>query len=57
VRAAAGEQYPNLAEARRHVVEVRQGASDALFVPSGWHHTVENLEGCSLNLLLTYTSW
>ena len=41
----AEEQYPNLAEARRHVLEVIQGVGDAIFVPSGWHHTVENLEG------------
>ena len=27
------------------MVELRQGAGDALFVPSGWHHTVENTEG------------
>jgi hypothetical protein len=37
-------EYPGLAEARRHVVEVDQGPGAALFVPSGWHHTVENLE-------------
>lgn len=37
-------EYPGLAEARRHVVEVEQGPGAALFVPSGWHHTVENLE-------------
>jgi Cupin-like domain len=43
--ADAEEQYPNLAEARRHVLEVLQGVGDAIFVPSGWHHTVENLEG------------
>ena len=48
--AAAEERYPNLAEARRHVLEVRQGIGGAIFVPSGWHHTVENLEGpCSVS--------
>ncbi|BDA42235.1 2-oxoglutarate and iron-dependent oxygenase JMJD4 [Coccomyxa sp. Obi] len=38
------EQFPNLAAARQHVVEVVQGVGEAIFVPSGWHHTVENLE-------------
>lgn len=27
------------------MVHVRQGTGSALFVPSGWHHTVTNLEG------------
>ena len=27
------------------MLEVLQGIGDAIFVPSGWHHTVENLEG------------
>ncbi|CAL8468075.1 g7614 [Coccomyxa elongata] len=38
------EQFPNLAAARQHVVEVVQGVGEAIFVPSGWHHTVRNLE-------------
>ena len=33
------------------MLEVRQGVGDAIFVPSGWHHTVENLEGQLLALL------
>ena len=42
--AEEGEEFPGLAEARRHLLEVTQGPGSALFVPSGWHHTVENLE-------------
>ncbi|KAK9901594.1 hypothetical protein WJX75_003934 [Coccomyxa subellipsoidea] len=38
------ERFPNLAAARRHVIEVVQGVGEAIFVPSGWHHTVTNLE-------------
>ncbi len=48
---SAEEQYPNLVEARRHIIEVRQGAGDALFVPSGWHHTVENTAGDNKRLV------
>ena len=36
--------FPRVREALAHVVEVIQGTGEALFVPSGWHHTVENLE-------------
>ncbi|CAL5220025.1 g1971 [Coccomyxa viridis] len=36
--------FTNLAAARKHAVEVQQGIGEAIFVPSGWHHTVENLE-------------
>jgi hypothetical protein len=35
--------YPGLAKARKHAIEVIQQAGETLFVPSGWHHTVENL--------------
>ncbi|EIE20714.1 Clavaminate synthase-like protein [Coccomyxa subellipsoidea C-169] len=38
------QHFPNLAAARRHVIEVDQGVGEAIFVPSGWHHTVTNLE-------------
>lgn len=34
------------------MVEVCQGAGEALFVPSGWHHTVENTAGGPLNTLM-----
>ena len=34
-------------------LEVEQGPGQIIFIPSGWHHTVENLTGClSLN-----TNW
>jgi len=36
--------FPRVREALAHVVEVVQETGEALFVPSGWHHTVENLE-------------
>jgi hypothetical protein len=39
-----GMFFPGLVEARRHAIEVVQGACETIFVPSGWHHTVENLE-------------
>ena len=42
VRAADADEFPMLATAR--CVEVVQEAGEALFVPSGWHHQVENLE-------------
>ncbi len=42
---AGGDRFPRLEEARRHVMHVHQGTGSALFVPSGWHHTVTNLEG------------
>ena len=42
VRAADADEFPTLATARR--IEVVQEAGEALFVPSGWHHQVENLE-------------
>ncbi|KAI8477296.1 MAG: hypothetical protein J3K34DRAFT_515949 [Monoraphidium minutum] len=38
--------YPGLAAARKLLYEVVQGPGDALFVPSGWHHTVVNLTDC-----------
>lgn len=44
-RPCAG-RFPGLAEARRRLVELVQGPGAALFVPSGWFHTVENLEAC-----------
>ena len=36
--------FPNIKHARKHLVEVIQDVGEAIFVPSGWHHTVENLE-------------
>jgi len=36
--------YPGLAEARRSSICVIQQEGETLFVPSGWHHTVENVE-------------
>jgi hypothetical protein len=42
-------QYPHLAEALSHVVEVVQQPGEAIFVPSGWHHTGEwasSAQGC-----------
>lgn len=35
--------YPGLAQARRYAIEVIQESGETIFVPSGWHHTVENL--------------
>ncbi len=36
--------YPGLKLARLHAIEVIQEATETIFVPSGWHHTVENME-------------
>ncbi len=38
------QRFPNVAKARRHLVRCVQGEGEAIFVPSGWHHTVENLD-------------
>jgi JmjC domain, hydroxylase len=34
--------FPGLAKARRYTIEVIQESGETIFVPSGWHHTVEN---------------
>lgn len=36
--------FGGLATARDHAVEVIQRSGEAIFVPSGWHHSVENLD-------------
>lgn len=36
--------YPGLIEARRSTLCFIQEEGETLFVPSGWHHTVENIE-------------
>jgi len=36
--------YPGLVEARRSTLCFIQEEGETLFVPSGWHHTVENME-------------
>jgi hypothetical protein len=36
--------FPGLAKARRYTIEVIQESGETIFVPSGWHHTVENTE-------------
>ncbi|GAB4822997.1 hypothetical protein N2152v2_010043 [Parachlorella kessleri] len=36
--------FPGLAQARQHMVEFIQEAGESVFVPSGWHHSVENME-------------
>lgn len=38
------QRFPSLQRARDKAIEVIQGAGEALFVPSGWTHSVENLE-------------
>ena len=38
------QNFPNLKHARKHLIEVIQQEGEAIFVPSGWHHTVENLK-------------
>jgi hypothetical protein len=35
--------FPSLPQAHAHTIEVIQDAGQAIFVPSGWHHSVENL--------------
>ena len=37
-------RFPKLALARQAAIEVIQHAGEAIFVPSGWHHSVENLQ-------------
>ncbi|KAL7568738.1 hypothetical protein ACA910_021731 [Epithemia clementina (nom. ined.)] len=36
--------FPGLAKARKYAIRVRQERGDTIFVPSRWHHTVENIE-------------
>ncbi|KAL3152641.1 hypothetical protein ABBQ32_001655 [Trebouxia sp. C0010 RCD-2024] len=38
------DRFPNLKQACQHVVECIQESGETIFVPSGWHHTVHNLE-------------
>ncbi|DBA81219.1 TPA: hypothetical protein ACH3X2_007033 [Trebouxia sp. C0005] len=38
------DRFPNLEKACQHTIECIQEAGETIFVPSGWHHTVENLE-------------
>jgi len=40
----AANRFPNLAQAAELAQEVYQGVDEAIFVPSGWHHSVENVE-------------
>ena len=36
--------FGGLTTARNHAIEIIQRSGEAIFVPSGWHHSVENLE-------------
>lgn len=38
------DEYPWLCMARNHVIEVIQYPCEAIFVPSMWYHTVENMD-------------
>ena len=40
---SSSSSFPLLHLASRHISEVIQEPGDAIFVPPGWHHTVENL--------------
>ena len=42
-REERGEKYPNAHKLKRNY-EVIQEPGDVIFVPSGWHHQVHNLE-------------
>jgi hypothetical protein len=44
--AGGGRRFPGLAEARLKATEVVQLPGEALFVPSGHWHTVDNLDDC-----------
>lgn len=37
-------EFPHLNLAAEHAIECIQGPQETLFVPCGWHHSVENLE-------------
>lgn len=37
------KEFPNFDSAMTHCITVEQPAGSAIFVPSGWHHQVENL--------------
>ena len=43
---AAAAQFPGLGEARRRVLAVEQLPGEAIFVPSGWWHSVDNVGDC-----------
>jgi hypothetical protein len=45
--------FAGLARARQHMVVVEQLPGEAIFVPSGWYHCVENVDPC----LSVNTNW
>ena len=38
--------YPSREQAQQHIIEVIQYPGEAIFVPSNWFHTVENIDDC-----------